>query len=310
MPFFHNYKIKLIVFIVAIFIWFFVITENEYENVIEIPVETVNLPEGKVILDDILEGVKVKVKGSGKDLIALGLSGGARVDLDLSDVEQNKTFFIEPRHIFLSRSAGAISFEEIILPDSIHVVVDDFHVKTVAIVPKVRIEVAPGFTPVGEIQLTPDSVVVSGPKSIVSQIDRIPTSEEEFSDLRFDLQQKVPLASPPSDKTEFSVSQTDIYLNIQELVEIKVTGVPVQVRHVPEHVTVYARPTTLSLVLEGGGDLLTQIDRDDIIAYIDYRRVRKSLGQEHPARIIPPPGVSYRDVQPRKFRLVFEKKSQ
>ena len=62
----------------------------------------------------------------------------------------------------------------------------------------------------------------------------------------------------------------------------------------------------LSLVLEGGGDLLTQVSRDDIVAYLDFRRIRNNPGQEHPAVILTPPGVHYRDAKPKTFRLVFE----
>lgn len=306
----ENYKIKLIVFVFAVFIWFFVITENEYEHIIDVPVNTVNLPEDKVVLSEIPATAKVKVKGSGKDLIALGVSSAARVDLDLSDIADSKTFVLEPKSVFLSRPTGAILTEEIITPDSIHVVVDDFSAKTVAIEPRIVVDVAPGFTAVGGMKLTPDSVRLSGPESIITQIEKLPTVEQRFSDLKFDLRRIVSLADPPSDKIEISILQTEVFLNVQELVELTISGVPVQVRNAPRDMAVYPRPTTLSLVLEGGGELLTRIDRDDIVAYIDYRRVRQSPAREHAARIIPPPGVSYRDVQPKKFRLVFEKEGQ
>ena len=77
----------------------------------------------------------------------------------------------------------------------------------------------------------------------------------------------------------------------------------------PENVNIYARPSTLSLVLEGGGELLAQLDRNDIIAYLDYNRIKGSPGIEHPAVIKKPPGINYRDVQPKNFKLVFETNS-
>ena len=63
-------------------------------------------------------------------------------------------------------------------------------------------------------------------------------------------------------------------------------------------------------MLEGGGELLTQLSRDQIVAYIDYNRVRNLPGNEFPAVIERPPGISYRDVRPRTFKLVFERATQ
>ncbi len=127
--FFKNYKVKIVALVFAILIWFFVVTENEYEHVIEIPVAFINTPPGKVILSDLPKVVKVKIKGTGKDLIALMVRTGARLNLDLFDVEHSKTFHIEPKNVFLSGAIGAIQSNEIIMPDSITVVLDDFQRK-------------------------------------------------------------------------------------------------------------------------------------------------------------------------------------
>ncbi len=311
LAFFDNYKIKLIAFIFAVFIWFFVVTENEYEEVIEIPVATVNLPANKVILNDLPPAVKIRVKGTGKDLIALGLGRNARVELDLSGVERSKKFAVEPRNVFLSRPSGAIFTEEVIMPDSILVVLDEFFSRRLPVVSRVVLSPAPGYTAVGEILLSPDSVVVSGPRSVVAQVQEVFTVEQSFGQLQADLKAIVELAPLPSARLTSSSARTDVYLNIQQLVELTVTDVPVRVRNVPRGLRVFARPTTMSLVLEGGGDLLTKISREDVVAYIDYQRVRSSPGKEYPARIIPPPGgVSYRDVQPRKFKLVLERQGK
>ncbi len=40
--FLKNYKVKIVALVFAILIWFFVVTENEYEHIIEVPVEVIN----------------------------------------------------------------------------------------------------------------------------------------------------------------------------------------------------------------------------------------------------------------------------
>ncbi len=305
-----NYKIKIVALIFAIVIWFFVVTENEYEDVIEVPVAVINTPPDKIILNDLPKVVKVKIKGTGKDLIALMVRTGARVNLDLFDVEQKKTFHIEPRNVFLSRPLGAIQSSEIIMPDSITVVLDKFQRKKVPVISQVKPKVAPGFTIVGDRQINPDSVLISGPQSLVSKVNSIATEAVEFENLTAKFKQTIPLVSQFSNKVTVSTNRAEITLDVQKLVEITLTGIPVNIRNTPKNVNVYPRPSTLSLVLEGGGELLAQLNRNDIIAYLDYNRVKGSPGIEHPAVIEKPPGINYRDSQPKTFKLVFETNSR
>ena len=307
--FFKNYKVKIVALVFAIVIWFFVVTENEYEHVIEVPVAAINIPPGKVILNDLPKVVKVKIKGTGKDLIALMVRTGARLKLDLFDVEQSKIFHIEPRNVFLSRPIGAIQSNEIIMPDSIRVILDDFQRKQIPVSSNIKPKVAPGFTIVGDAQINPDSVLISGPQSLISKINSISTEEVNFENLTDNLKQNIRLVSQSSNKIVVSTNRVEISLDIQKLVEITLTGIPVNIRNAPPNVNVYPRPSTLSLVLEGGGDLLAQLNRNDIIAYLDYNRVKGSPGIEHPAVIEKPPGINYRDVQPKTFKLVFETNS-
>jgi hypothetical protein len=305
----RNYKIKLIVLTFAIFIWFFVVTENDYEYMIEVPVNILNVPAGKVILNEIPRTAKIKVHGIGKALIALSVSRGARVDLDLSEVERHKTFILEPKNVFFSRAGSSIEAKEIISPDSINIILDDFINKKVVIVPKFDIKPAPGYTVAGDVKLNPDSLLISGPASLVSKIDEISTQEAEYTDLRSDLKEVIDLAPLPSDKITASTDKIEVYLDIQKLLERTISEVPVEVRNAPRNMIVHVVPSTLSLVLEGGADLVSQVSRNDIVAYIDYKRMKNASGRERPAYIETPPGVSYRDVKPKLFKIVLERRS-
>jgi len=306
---FDNFKVKLVAFLFAFLIWFFVITDNHYEHVVDVPVQVTNLPESKVLLNDVPNTVKLKIRGTGKELLGVSLGRGGRVELDLTDIERHKKFAISGENVFFSRGSGNTQLIEVLVPDSITVILDDFLRRSVPVEPRIKPKPAPGYTIVGDIRVDPDSIAISGPRSIVSQIEEVPTVVSEHKDLKYDLDETIPLAPMPSARVSAEVTEVQIYLNIQKLVEITKTGIPVEVINVPRNKSVRVVPSTLSLVLEGGGDLLTHVSRDDINAYIDYNRVKDSPAAAHPPVIEPPPGVSYRDVEPRTFRLVFENRA-
>ena len=305
----NNYKIKIVVLTLAVFIWFFVVTENDYEYMVDVPVNVLNPPHGKEILNDIPGTAKIKVQGNGKALIALSLGRGARVDLDISEVESSKNFILTPKDIFFSRASGSIRAKEIISPDSITVTLDKSEGKRVPIAPKIKIITAPGYTVVGEIKLSPDSVLITGPESLVSEVNEIYTQEVEYTDLTFDLGEIIPLAPLPSNKISTFKDQIEIFLDIQKLLERTIYEVPVEVKNAPKNMLVHVVPSTLSLVIEGGAELISQVRPSDIVAYIDYDRMKNVIGSKRPAYIDTPPGVVYRDVKPKLFKLVLERQS-
>lgn len=304
---FKDYKLKAVALVFAIFIWFFVVTESSYEYEVEMPIQATNVPDGKVILNKFPQTARVKIKGSGKGLIALGVGGDISVKLDLSDVEKSRTFVLGPKNVFISRPLGIVA-DEVITPDSITIVLDEKLSKRVPVSTRIRPLTAPGYTIVGDIQLTPDSVAISGPRSRVAMLDRVYTQEQALTGLKTDVKKIILLAPMQSDKSEVSATQVELYIDVQKLLEITLNGVRVEVKNAPQNMTVHVIPSTLDLVLEGGGDLLSNVTRDDIVAYIDYQRVKNISGNEFPAAIETPKGVSYRDVKPKTFKLTFERR--
>jgi hypothetical protein len=66
-------------------------------------------------------------------------------------------------------------------------------------------------------------------------------------------------------------------------------------------------PATLSLVAEGGVNVISILSEKDITAYIDYSRHQESADASFPAYLEPVAGVRYRDVIPKRFKVILEK---
>lgn len=97
-------------------------------------------------------------------------------------------------------------------------------------------------------------------------------------------------------------------MEIQKLIEITLPEIPVQVKNAPRNLIVTPLPSTLSLTVEGGEQLLLGLKREDIVAALDYQQVRDVRQQEGYTPIIKvPEGVSYRNVKPSSFKLMLER---
>jgi len=113
---------------------------------------------------------------------------------------------------------------------------------------------------------------------------------------------------PDSLQIELSLTRVNVIADIQKIIERTIPEIPVQVRNAPANLIVTPLPSTLSLTVEGGEQLLFSLKRDDITAFIDYNRVHNSSSKAgYAAYIEVPPGVRYRNVKPALFKLMMER---
>jgi YbbR domain-containing protein len=303
----ENYRVKLVVIALATLFWFAVVTENDYEYDIDVPVVLVNTPEGKIPVNDPPATARVRFEGKGRALLALLFSRDARVVLDLDNIRHSHTFNLRPQMVHRPRGGAALTPLQILAPDTVRVQLTNRLEKTIPVIAAVNITTVPGYTVVQPWRLDPDSVKISGPKETVRNIDSVLTVHKEFTSAQQRFSQRLRLQPfPESMRIRLAVDEIDFFADVQKLIEVTLQEIPVQVQNVPARLKVTPVPSTLSLTVEGGEQLLLNLKREDIKAYIDFARIRGSETEGHPAYIRTPDGVRYRDVKPAFFKLIME----
>lgn len=303
---FKNIKIKIVVLVLAILLWFYVITENEYQYIMNIPIRLVNVRNGKVIINEHPRTAKVLLLGRGKSLLSLMLEGNIELVLNLHHVSNWTHTKLRNENVNIPRHSQ-VDVVQIVEPDSIEIILGNLVKKGVPVRPQIRVQPYQGYTKVGDYKLEPDSVWIQGAEIFLEQVDFIDTEPYEVEGVKTQLSDFVPLIPPKQKKITMLTKRVQFHANIQKLMEKRITGIPVKVRNVPPEIKVIVIPSHLSLTLEGGVEQLANITEKDITAYIDYNRKRKSTETGHPAYIETPPGIRTRDVTPQKFKLVLER---
>jgi YbbR domain-containing protein len=168
----------------------------------------------------------------------------------------------------------------------------------------------PGYTVVQPWHLAPDSVTISGPEKSVRRVDSVLTIRREFTNVQQRISQRLALQPfPHEQRLRLSVDEVHFFADVQKLIEVTLHEIPVEVQNAPSHLKIAPVPSTLSLTVEGGEQLLLNLKREDIAAYIDFARIRGSETEGHPAYIRTPEGVRYRDVKPAFFKLIMERQN-
>lgn len=303
---FKFYKVKFFSLLSALFLWFYVVTDNRFNHTVDVPLHLVNKPAGWILSEPTPSKVQVLFRGKGKDLLTLGYRD-KRIEIDLADVQREQAF---PLTLGLIQGIPAdvdLRPQRILDIDTVWVRLDRFAEKRVPIRSQLSLSLSDGYTHVGEISLEPDTILIQGPEKLLTAISEIPTVPQAFSNVIKKIDGRIELLPPEQSTVSYSVEEVRFEADVQRIGERIIRDIPVNVTHVARGYSVTVVPSTFSLTIQGGVNILSRINTEDIEATIDFRRRRQYRGKRIPAKIDVPEGITFSDARPASFELIVER---
>jgi len=301
----------------ALLLWVFVVSENEYTMVIDMPIEARNLSAQKAHKKEVPEYAQVRIKGPGrvlfKTLLLKKFITNFKLVIDLDRISEEYDFYLNeyyeryPQKIVFPPSYD-LEYIEVVYPDSIHISLDEYMVKKLPLIAPVRINPSPGFTLVGSLKLIPDSITVAGPREVIDEMTYISTIQETFTQQDYDLDVNLKIDMLERSLIEYSQFMISIHQDIQSVSERIISEIPVKVVNVLPNLRLFVNPTTVALTVIGGVDRIASIKPDDIRVTIDFTKQWVS-GKNYyePTVRIPTDILEWQDLSPRNLELVVTK---
>ncbi len=210
----ENLMLKVLAFVFALILWFFVMGEQKLEKGYPVPLELRNVPQGLIVTSEVPSLIDVRVSGPRTVLLNLSLADLA-IGVDLKDLPPGVTSFKRlderlrlPRSLKITRLSPAV----------IDVRLEKIQKKSVPI-RTVFTGVLPEGLKVEKITLVPDQVVVSGAGSELKNVSLVETEPIEVGEVHESFKLEVPL----NYIGKFSSLDKE-----QGVVEVDVTIVPVK----------------------------------------------------------------------------------
>jgi hypothetical protein len=196
-----NLGLKLASLLLALLLYGHVVTDQEREETVPIPVRVSGLPDSLATSGDLPQRINARVRGKWRDLIRLSLTPHG-LPLDLAGVEPGQfraTITAEDvqRRAIPAELAKGVLVSEVLDPRTVDVRVEPRVEKRVRVVPRVVGSPAAGYRLDGEAAATPDSVTVSGPASVLAGIDSLVTLAVDIAGERAKIQRQVDLVLEP-----------------------------------------------------------------------------------------------------------------
>lgn len=186
-----NWVLKLISFLFAFFLWYFVVGEEKVDMTINVPMEIVNLPRDLVISNQFKRELEVLVSGP-RNLIRDITTRKITRTVDLSNAVPG-TVEVRNEVTSIQFPRGITIFK--VKPPQITLLLDRLIDKEIPIHPELVGEVAKGFE-LGEIKLTPSAIALTAPHAVLGPIQQFMTKPIDISGRKATFDEQVNLVLP------------------------------------------------------------------------------------------------------------------
>ena len=303
-------------FLLAILLWLFVISNNTYSMVVDMPIEARNLSAQHALNKEVPKIAKVRLKGTGRSLfksyILKSFFPNFKLVIDLERISQEYSFILNdyferyPQKISIPSNFD-VQYVEIVYPNSIQISLDEYKEKIVDVVVDANISLAPGYTMVGNFEINPRKVKIAGPKEIVENINIISTNEYDLNEISEEIQKKMTLKSITEEIVELTPKEVLFKQKVEVISERIISEIPVQLNNVIDDVQVFLSPQTVSLTVVGGINFISSLNPGDIKISVDFTKWNPLI-QFYPIQVEAPSDIiKWMDLSPQNIELIVTK---
>ena len=304
-------------FMMALLVWIFVISNNEYSMKVDIPIEARNLNAQRAHKEEVPEHASIILKGKGRDLFKTYLFRefiNFKLVLDLEGIQKEYEFILNdyfenyPQKVVLPNSYN-LELIEVLFPTKIKISLDENLIKNIPVKHSIDVVLTNGYTQVGEIKLIPTYLEVAGPKVELESIDYIHTYTDTVFDAKSKIKRKIKIKNI-GPLIKFSQQEIDYEIDIQQISERIIVDIPVKIKNIPNNIRVFPSPQTVSLTVLGGVNRISSVSSNDIEVIVNFNDWDMDKIFYSPEIIIPNNIISWSDLSPRNIELGVARESK
>ena len=294
----------------SLLLWVFVVSENEYTLILDLPIEARNLNVQKAHQEEVPPYASVRLRGTGRDLFKSFLLknfGGFKLVLDLEGISNEYEFVLNdyfekfPQKIVLPLNYN-LSFVEVVYPNRIKISLDEYSSKVVPVISNLFIKPSPGFLLVSEQKIIPSEIEIAGPKKELALINHVETDFDTINGLTSFYSGQIKIQSLGR-LIEYSSKTVEVNLDIQNISERIIADIPVRVINVPNKFRVFPSPQTVSLTVIGGVNQISGLTSNDITVFVDFKDWNHLKQFYEPEVKIPEDLLDWRDISPKNIEI-------
>jgi hypothetical protein len=304
-------------FLLLSFVFWYLNTLGKDTNYnIRYPVRYINLPEERVLAEDLPSRLDIYLKGPGYSILKLKLSGNrAPLVLDISSVNYKRVPGSRTLSYYAVTSALIPKLKNqlraeceitTIKPDTLFFEFDKIITKQVRVIPMVDVVAEKQYLVKGNIVTEPDTVTITGPKRILDTIKVLKTRYKRIKGVNETTTKSLFIETT----NDFSISDRKVTVTIpvEQFTEAELK-VPVKIINKPDSISIKIFPDAVTVKCLVAVSDYKKIDEIPFEVVLDLSSADLTSSEKIPVsfRNIPP-FVSSLRVAPEKVDFLIEKK--
>lgn len=263
-----RFHIKLLCLLMASILFFYVRYQQEFSKDYIAKLNIINVPSKLLIANNIQENVTITVRGFRDNKHEYPMEFSAYIDLTNAKIGSN--FY----KVNLSEEIDYKNINIIITPNRIPVVLDELVYKTVPIQAATLGSSSLGLH-IDDIKVSPSNVIISGPKNLISSINKISTAPLDLTDRYLDYSTRLKLNFPKNIKSDTSTVDVNVIFN-KDTEKIEFNDIVININNLDSRLNIKSDSPLIvqKLVLEVNKNLITNISENDLSLYLNLKNIK------------------------------------
>jgi YbbR domain-containing protein len=296
--------------------WYLNSLGKNIESDLKYPVRYINLPKERILSEDLPSRLNLYLKGPGYSILKLKLSGSrAPLILDISTVNYRRvpgsktlSYYILTSGLIPKLKNQLRTECEIasIKPDTLFFTFDRIIAKAVPVIPDVEVLTEKQYSVKGNIQINPDSVILTGPKHIIDTVTSIRTKFKRLTGVDETITRSIMLRT--SKEYSSSVKKVILTIPVEQFTEAEIR-VPVKIINSPDSIDVKIFPDEVTIRCQVAVSDYNQFKERPFEVVLDLNKANLNSADKIPVEIPNvPPFVNSLRVTPSKVDFLIEKR--
>ncbi len=279
----RQFYVFLACLLVSVFIWLLMALSRNYTTFVRFPVRYENLPEDKVVVNDLPPSIKLEINSHGFDLLSYKFfhrEKKLQVDVGKLKYRERADHSYLPTQELIGDLTEQFNDQTKILkvhPDTLKVVYGDKMTRMVPVRPVTDLDLRKQFRVSGDIEVEPPRVEVKGPVSLVDSLQTVRTEVLSLSGLDKIVTREVSLARERyPGKMTFEPARVQLTIPVDEFTERSIS-IPVKVREETKGMELKTYPDSVDVSFQVGFRSYNKVEKNMFRAVVDIPKDPEKL---------------------------------
>ncbi len=292
--------------ILSILVWLSVSMNNQYSVAVSVPFKVNNLPAKLALASPVPHHIQVRIRGTGWQLASSYLSTTASINFDASNLTRRKVILTSRDlgySLDVGSSAEVLGFE----PDTVVVRLDTRITRKVPVVPMIDVMPREGFMIVGKPKVRPDSVTITGARSLVDRMRYWETQPRKFKKVINAINATIPLSDTLSGIVRVAAREANVRVDVEQVADNTYSNIPVKITDNSDSADILLLPPTVSVTVRGGINEMADVTPDSFSAAVNYRLLVRARSPFFRPSIRAPRQLQIIGVSPDSIEFIIRK---